>query len=139
MKKLIAFFLLSLMIFSQNQPAKKDSLQDKSKSVKDKNEALRNEIDSLKKLRDSLEQQLNSELRELYIMKYGREDGAKVSLGQIWTGMTEEMMRDSWGEPDSISINNQNWGKYTQWYYGDIIYFFKDGKLMEWESPPPTE
>ncbi len=75
------------------------------------------------------------ELRDLYIIKYGEEAGGKISMGHIWTGMSEEMMRDSWGEPDSITVNDQKWGKYSQWYFGEITYFFKDGKLFEWESP----
>ena len=93
-----------------------------------------NEIDSLKMLRDSLKRKLQNQLRELYIIRYDEDAGSKVAMGQIWTGMTEEMMRDSWGEPDSITVNDQKWGKYTQWYYGEITYFFKDGKLFEWEN-----
>ena len=98
------------------------------------NKNLKAEIDSLRKLRDSMIIKLQAELRELYILKYGEEEGAKVAMGQVWTGMNENMMRDSWGEPDSISVNNQPWGKYSQWYYGDITYFFKDSKLFEWEE-----
>lgn len=135
MKYFLYLLLTAAIIFGQSSETKKDSLQQSSQSVKHINQNLRNEIDSLKMLRDSLEKKLRMELTELYILRYGEEEGGKVAMGQIWTGMTEEMMRDSWGEPDSVTINKQPWGRYSQWYYGDITYFFKDGKLFEWEKP----
>lgn len=133
MKYILYVILAATFIFAQTNPTKKDSLKN-PQSVKQLNKNLRSEIDSLKMLRDSLQKRLRMELRDLYIMRYGEEAGGKVAMGQIWTGMTEEMMRDSWGEPDSITVNDQKWGKYSQWYYGDITYFFKDGKLFEWEN-----
>ncbi|HET55650.1 MAG TPA: hypothetical protein ENN33_10600 [Ignavibacteria bacterium] len=134
MKYILALLIIYSIIIGQTQPAKKDSLQTSKKTSQELNEDLRNEINELKKLRESLQQKLQNELRELYVIRYGQEDGTKVAMGQVWTGMTEEMMRDSWGVPDSITVNNQNWGKYSQWYYGEITYFFKDGYLFEWES-----
>lgn len=134
MKYILYLVLISTFIFAQSTPATKDSLQNNKQSVKQLNQNLRTQIDSLKMLRDSLQQKLREELRELYIIKYGTDAGGKVAMGQIWTGMTEEMMQDSWGAPDSVTENNQKWGRYSQWYYGDIIYFFKDGKLFEWEN-----
>ncbi|MCZ7603500.1 MAG: hypothetical protein QY331_03870 [Melioribacteraceae bacterium] len=139
MKYLIIILLFTLTISAQSKPGKKDSLLTSSKKIEQTNEQLRNDIDALKKLRDSLQQKLRVELKELYILRYGEEAGSKVSLGQIWTGMTEEMMKDSWGEPDSVTVNNQPWGKFSQWYYGDITYFFKNGELFDWESPKTEE
>lgn len=139
MKYIFVILLSALTISAQSKPAKKDSLLVSSKKFEITNEKLRNDIDALKKLRDSLQQKLRVELIELYILRYGEEAGTKVSLGQIWTGMTEEMMEDSWGEPDSVTVNNQPWGKYSQWYYGDITYFFKNNELFEWESPKTEE
>lgn len=127
--------LLLLLFIVGTAQTKKDSLQNRVQNIEELNQTLRNDIDSLKSLRDSLEEKLSNELRELYTMKYGEEAGGKVAMGQIWTGMTDEMMRDSWGEPDSVDVNKQKWGTYKQYYYGDIIYFFKDGKLFEWEAP----
>ncbi len=48
--------------------------------------------------------------------------------------MTERMLKDSWGEPDKIDKNMEKWGVFTQWYYGNITYFFKNGKLIAWEE-----
>ena len=134
MKYFLYLLLTFTVIFSQTIPSKKDSLQQSTQSVKQLNQNLRSEIDSLKKLRDSLQTKLKMELRNLYVLRYGEDAGGKIAMGQIWTGMTEEMMRDSWGEPDSITVNKQKWGRYSQWYYGDITYFFKDGNLFEWEN-----
>ncbi len=132
MKYILIIAVLVTITFAQT---KKDSLSNKTQSIENLNKSLRSDIDSLKHLRDSLQQKLRTELKELYIIEYGEEAGAKVAMGQIWTGMTEEMMRDSWGNPDSITVNKQQWGTYSQWYYGDITYFFKNGELFEWESP----
>lgn len=134
MKYILYLVLVTTFIFAQSKPAKEDSLKKATQSVQELNKNLRNDIDSLKMLRDSLQKKLRMELRDLYIIRYGEDAGSKVAMGQIWTGMTEEMMRDSWGEPDSITVNDQKWGKYSQLYYGDITYFFKDGELFEWEN-----
>ena len=127
----LLFFVL--LAFSQEKQ-KLQTYKSEQDSISSMNKNIKAEIDSLRKLRDSMIIKLQAELRELYILKYGEEEGAKVAMGQVWTGMNENMMRDSWGEPDSISVNNQPWGKYSQWYYGDITYFFKDSKLFEWEE-----
>jgi len=131
---LFAVTSINAQVSKEKFNTKEDSLSTLKNKVQDKNEQLRNDIDSLKKLRDSLKNKLQAQLHDLYILKYGKEEGGKVALGQIWTGMTEEMMRDSWGKPDSITVNKKPWGRYSQWYYGDIIYFFKNGKLFEWED-----
>ncbi len=48
--------------------------------------------------------------------------------------MTDEMVRDGWGEPDRVDKNVEAWGTFTQWNYGDVTFFFKDGKLTDWEG-----
>ena len=99
------------------------------------------EIDSLKKVSESLDKRLNeaqSELRKVqqtyYIKKYGQENGNRIFERKVWKGMTESMLRDSWGRPDKTHQNNYNWGVFAQWYYGDITYYFKNGKLIDWEE-----
>ena len=107
----------------------------KSKLQKDISE-LKSGIDSLNLLLPESEQLINECFRELYILKYGDELGQRVAYSQIWKGMTENMMKDSWGEPDKIDKNVENWGVFTQWYYGEVIFFFRDGKLIDWEEGP---
>ena len=101
-----------------------------SKKEKD----LRNEIDSLNNFSIVLDGVIRECLLELYIVKYGEENGVLVSQGRVWKGMSEEMLRDSWGEPDKIKKNVEDWGTFTQWYYGDITYFFRDGEMIDWEE-----
>ena len=66
--------------------------------------------------------------------KYGNEIGERIIRGQIWKGMTEKMLEDSWGKPDRITKNREKWGTFTQWYFGKITYFFKDGIMTGWEE-----
>ena len=37
------------------------------------------------------------------INKYGQTNGTKISAGYIWIGMTDEMARTSWGNPDDVN------------------------------------
>jgi hypothetical protein len=67
-------------------------------------------------------------------LKYGEEIGNKIAYKQIWTGMTDEMVMESWGEPDRVDKNVEEWGTFTQWFYGNVTFFFKDGKLTDWEG-----
>ena len=48
--------------------------------------------------------------------------------------MTENMLNDSWGKPDKIDVNKEKWGVFSQWYYGNITYFFRDGSMIDWEE-----
>jgi hypothetical protein len=98
--------------------------------------SLKFEIDSLNLLIPELKQRLSTEYRELYVMKYGNKYGPRVAQKQIWKGMKDEMVKDGWGSPDRIDKNVEPWGVFTQWYYGDIIFFFKNGKLIDWQEGP---
>ncbi len=95
---------------------------------------LRTEIDSLNKTLPELDEKIRSAYRELYVLKYGRKIGNDISQKKIWKGMTEAMLKDSWGKPDRITKNVEKWGVFTQWYYGSITFFFRDHKLTDWEE-----
>ena len=99
-------------------------------------ESLKSDIDSLNKLIPELEQRLVVEHQELFVLKYGKENGKRVANKRIWKGMKDEMVKDGWGDPDRIDKNKEPWGVFTQWYYGDIIFFFKNGKLIDWQEGP---
>jgi len=102
---------------------------------------LKSKIDSLTNLFSSLSEELTanqSELAEInkrsFVKKYGKENGQRVASGRIWKGMTTDMLKDIWGKPDKITSNKYSYGVYTQWYYGDITYFFKNSVLIDWEQ-----
>ncbi len=141
----LLLFFISSQVNAQNQKTKNqfqiDSLNIQRRYlIKEKN-LLRNAIDSLKKYSTELDIKIEHSLEEIrknkeayLIAKYGREDGLKVFMGLVWKGMTENMLRDSWGNPDKIDKSVYTYGAFTQWYYGDIIYFFKNKKLIDWEE-----
>ena len=140
LKFAVLFIFISLTTFAQITKEEYNREKDELSFRKDqlKNEILDNnfEIDSMRIRIPELGQEVITAYRELYVLKYGREAGEKVSYKQIWTGMTDEMVNDSWGEPDIIDKNVKPWGVFTQWYYGEVTFFFKDGKLTDWQEGP---
>ncbi len=115
--------------------AKKDLLAKKNALLEEKAQ-LKKDIGELTKEQVQLsDPNFRREIcREYFIKKYGKKIGNRILNGQVWKGMTEEMLRDSYGEPDKIDTNKQKWGVYTQYYYGKQIFFFKNGKLFDWEQ-----
>lgn len=132
------FLIINISLSAQITPEQfnlqRDSLIAVRASLTAEKAVIKSEIDSLKEHIIFLEREIEETKLKLYIKKYGQENGMRVASGQIWKGMSEKMMRDSWGEPDKINKNVEKWGVFTQWYYGDIIYFFRDGILTDWEE-----
>lgn len=62
---------------------------------------------------------------ERYIRDYGIEAFNEMLNGSVLIGFTEEMVKDTWGKPDSI--NRASYG--DQWVYGSKYLYFKNGKL----------
>ena len=112
--------------FQQLETKKAELLKEKT-SLKTSIEKLNKEIAHL----DSL---LKKCLPGYFIRKYGKRIGTRIALGKVWKGMTEKMLLDSWGKPDKITTSRKKWGVFRQYYYGKIIYFFRDGKLIDWEE-----
>ncbi len=134
----ILIILISLTTFAQmteeEYNSKMESLTLQKKELKREIETLKTEIESLQNRIPELEQEMITAFRELYVLKYGEDIGQRVAYKQIWKGMTDEMVRDGWGEPDRIDKNVEAWGVFTQWIYGEVIFFFKDGKLTDWDE-----
>lgn len=95
---------------------------------------LLSEIDSLTQYLSVLESKLQPALEKYFVRKYGRKNGVKVANGMIWKGMTNSMLKDSWGEPDKINKDVFSYGVFIQYTYGKITYFFRDGILTDWEE-----
>ena len=134
------FSFFSAVSFAQmtqeNYTKEFNSLTEKKVQLNAEIKDIKSDIDSLNLLIPELKQKLETEYRELYIMKYGKKFGPRVAQKQIWKGMKDEMVKDGWGSPDRIDKNVEPWGVFTQWYYGDIIFFFKNCKLIDWEEGP---
>ena len=132
---IVLFYFSSFAQMTKEEyTAKMESLKLQKKELNREIETLKTEINSLEKTIAGLEQELITASRELYIIKYGEEIGNRIAYKRIWKGMTDEMVRDGWGEPDRIEKNIEAWGVFTQWIYGDVIFFFRDGKLTDWEE-----
>lgn len=102
----------------------------------------KSQIDSLNQLSIYLDESINRILKEiddLYIGKFGKENASRILNKQVWKGMSDKMLHASWGKPDRIDTNKERWGLFTQWYYGDVIFFFRDHKLTDWEETKNKE
>jgi len=134
----VLIILISLTTFAQmteeEYNSKMESLTLQKKELKKEIEALKKEIENLPNRIPELEQEMITAFRELYVLKYGEDSGQRVAYKQIWKGMTDEMVRDGWGEPETINRNVEKWGVFEQWNYGNITFFFKDGKLTDWDE-----
>jgi hypothetical protein len=115
----------------------KDLLSFKKNNLKAELNLLKTQTDSLKKVSASLTEKIgkaNLEIEGFYSKRFGKEYGVRIFNKQIWKGMTELMLKASWGEPDKIEKNIEKWGIFTQLYYGKITFFFRDSKLTDWEE-----
>lgn len=121
-------------ITSEQLQEQKDSLTAYKDHLKRFIESLKKDLDTLTKHRDYLDVKIKSEYEKLYIKKYGKEHGTMVAEGRIWKGMSESMLRDSWGKPDKTNTDKFKYGVFTQYEYGDITFFFRDKILIDWED-----
>ncbi len=134
------FLLTAVSLFAQTKitPSEYknsfDSLTAKKAKLLSAKLIFKNKIDSLNKLNAELDKKLEDCLPSYFVKKYGRDIGGRIALGRVWKGMTEGMLRDSYGKPDKVKRNKEKWGTFAQYYYGEIVFFFRDGKLMEWEE-----
>ena len=140
---IIGFFITSFLNAQDNSNVKMskerfnyivDSLTFRKSELLRQKEILTVQIDSLENVKENLKPKIVSARRKQLIRKYGKKIGTRLATGKIWKGMTEKMLKDSWGEPDRKTRNKKKWGLFTQWYYGTITYFFKNGVLTDWEE-----
>ena len=76
-----------------------------------------------------------SRRRPIFIKKYGPVNGEKVAKGLIWVGMTEEMLYDSWGQPEDINNTVTSYGSRKQFVYGSGQYVYVlNGKVDAWQD-----
>ncbi|MEB2785547.1 hypothetical protein U3A59_12915 [Algoriphagus sp. E1-3-M2] len=73
--------------------------------------------------------------REKFIKKYGQTNGEKIAKKLIWIGMTEEMLIDSWGNPQDINSTVTRYGSEKQYDYGGGQYVYvENGKVDAWQN-----
>lgn len=142
---LILIIIFNLSVFPQsetkvdanNYKSVVDSLSSQIKNLTETKLLFKKQIDSLKSQSNNLSVKIDNEFLEienLYTKKFGNDTGRKIYNKHIWKGMTEKMLQASWGKPDKIDKSVKNWGTFTQWYYGDVTFFFRDRILTDWEE-----
>ena len=66
------------------------------------------------------------------------EDDPIEGLCAFFTGMTDEMAIESWGEPDEVNRSVNAFGTNEQWIYGSITsrkyLYFDNGILTSWQD-----
>jgi len=68
------------------------------------------------------------------IRRHGERNAKRIREGEVWVGMTEEMLIESWGTPNSKNITESRFGRSEQWVYrkgqyqNDYIYL-RDGEV----------
>lgn len=76
------------------------------------------------------EQQIN---RMTYLEhKYGRNIANRIYAGKIWKGMTTDMVKDAWGEPDRVNRVVVSSVVKEEMIYRGTWLLMEQGKLMEW-------
>jgi hypothetical protein len=67
--------------------------------------------------------------------KYGNKIAIRIVNKEIWIGMTDEMLLDSWGKPNEINRTVNEYGTSEQWVYGDRNYvYIDDGIVSGWQD-----
>ncbi|MBU1099745.1 MAG: hypothetical protein KKA84_05000 [Bacteroidetes bacterium] len=134
---IVLFF--SINLFAQEidpgeYKIEKSQLEEKKAELLSEKESLEQEFISMRRKIEELEASINVAWPAYLNKKYGKIDGGNLAMGRIWKGMTKEMMMDIWGQPDKQHTDRFSYGVFTQLYYGKITYFFKNGKMTDWEE-----
>ena len=122
---------------SSSYISNRDSLSLLKQKLKSEKSDLLKSLDSLKAKSNEIDadiEKTKNDISTLYVNKFGNLNGKRIANKQVWKGMSDKMLQLSWGKPDKINKNVEKWGTFTQWYYGDVTFFFKNGLLIDWEE-----
>ncbi len=142
MKSLVFMMVLFRAIFNKsffrrliqvNIKLKKVSLKNKAELLEEK-ASLQNDLITMTRKVEELEASITVAWPKYLSKKCGNIDGGNLAMGRIWKGMKKEMMLDIWGKPDKQHTDRFSYGVFTQYYYGKITYYFKNGILTDWEE-----
>jgi len=64
--------------------------------------------------------------------KYGKNIAVRIYAGKIWKGMTVDMVKDAWGEPDRINQVVVKSVKMEEYIYRSTWLLMEKGTLKEW-------
>jgi hypothetical protein len=81
------------------------------------------------------EQKINADRKIALTKKYGSSAATRILDGKIWMGMTEQMLLESWGQPDDINTTVTRYGTSKQFVYGLGRYVYvENGKVDSWQN-----
>jgi hypothetical protein len=87
------------------------------------------------KIQDAQLKEFREARRNDLIKKYGQTNGEKVFQKQIWIGMTEAMLVDSWGSPEEINRTvTANLTRKQYVYPGYQYVYVENGKVVAWQD-----
>lgn len=67
--------------------------------------------------------------------KWTVKDCYRIAAGKVWLGMTEDMARESLGEPWVVNSCSGEWGVLEEWIYKAGYLYFENGVLARWDGP----
>lgn len=75
-------------------------------------------------------------VKQSMIDKYGELDANRIQKHSYWLGMTDEMARESLGNPTDINRSVGSWGTHEQWVYEskNLYLYFENGKLTSFQN-----
>lgn len=74
-------------------------------------------------------QVLKQEKKAELIKKYGTKNANDITNGYIRIGMSKEMCREAWGNPDRINRSVTSYGSSEQWVYGSSYVYFDGNRI----------
>jgi len=64
--------------------------------------------------------------------KYGTNIATQINAGKIWKGMTAQMVRDSWGDPQKINRSITGNNVKEEWIYRNTWLLIENNTLVDW-------
>lgn len=90
------------------------------------------QIRSLEKV-DQSQKDYNERLKSL-TEKYGFDNAYLIANKKLKIGMTEAMVRESIGSPNSKNVSHYASGTHEQWVYKDRYVYLENGILTSWQE-----
>jgi hypothetical protein len=92
------------------------------------------------RLEEERQQRLADE-RQRLVVRYGEHAAALILAHQVWQGMTDEQLTESWGIPDDKDTEIKRATKKETWKYGQIgknrfsdRVFLENGIVIGWKN-----
>ncbi len=130
----IAYYRARNDIFKQLESISIDEINNVNKDENAK-------IEKEKLAQKKKQQQINAankkkaeERRKKLVEKYGERTADAIMKQEIFRGMSESALVESWGKPQEINSSVGSWGTHKQYvYWGDYVYV-ENGIVESWQT-----